>query len=95
MASPALAVLAALASRRSLFFFRARAFLPDMALDAWVVPCASRARVVVRRECVASSSGLPRRKLSILGIVSHINTSPMHGLNPSLPQRKSMYRGYV
>ena len=27
MASPALAVLAALASRRSLFFFRARAFL--------------------------------------------------------------------
>jgi hypothetical protein len=37
MASPALAALAALASRRSLFFFRARAFLPDIALeDAFV-----------------------------------------------------------
>jgi hypothetical protein len=32
MASPALAMLAAFASRRSLFFFRARAFLPDIAM---------------------------------------------------------------
>ena len=37
MASPALAVLAALASRRSLFFFRARALLPDIALEEWMV----------------------------------------------------------
>ena len=63
MASPALAALAAFASRRSRFCFRARAFLPDIALDAWVVPCASRVRDVVRRVCVASSSGLPRKAL--------------------------------
>ena len=42
MASPALAVMAALASRRSFFCFRARAFLPDIALDAWTVLCAGR-----------------------------------------------------
>jgi hypothetical protein len=49
MASPALAVLAALASRRSRFFFRARAFLPYIALDEWIFLYACRARVVVRR----------------------------------------------
>ena len=52
MASPALAVLAALASRRSLFFFRARAFLPDIALESGrfgCEECACRVRVVVRR----------------------------------------------
>ncbi len=47
MASPALAVLAALASRRSRFFFRARAFLPYIALDEWIFLYACRARVVV------------------------------------------------
>jgi hypothetical protein len=41
--------LAAFASRRSRFSFRARAFLPDIALEQWVVSCARRARVVVRR----------------------------------------------
>jgi hypothetical protein len=30
-------VLAALASRRSLFFSRARAFLPPIALEEWMV----------------------------------------------------------
>ena len=48
MASPALAVLAEFASRRSLFFFRARAFLPGIALEA-LEECACRVRVVVRR----------------------------------------------
>jgi hypothetical protein len=49
MASPALAVLAAFASRRSLFFFRARVFLPDLALEGWMVcvrRCTSRGRGV-------------------------------------------------
>jgi hypothetical protein len=42
IASPALAVLAALALRRALFCFRARAFLPDIALEEWVLLCARR-----------------------------------------------------
>ena len=43
MASPALAVMAALASRRSSFCFRARAFLPDIALEGFCgVSCARR-----------------------------------------------------
>ena len=53
MASPALAVLAALASRRSRFFFRARAFLPAIALEEGMVLCPRRACRCVRgfREC--------------------------------------------
>ena len=49
MASPPFAALAEFASRRSLFFFRARAFLPGIALEEWMVLCACRVRVVVRR----------------------------------------------
>ena len=47
MASPALAVLAAFASRRSVFCFRERAFLPDIALKHKRGGC--RVRAVVRR----------------------------------------------
>ena len=42
-ASPAFAVLAALASRSSFFFSRARDFLPAIALKQWVVLCPRRA----------------------------------------------------
>ncbi len=54
MASRALAVLAALASRGSLFFYRARAFLPDIALEEWMV--------CVRVVCVSLCVVVPRRR---------------------------------
>jgi len=58
IASPALAVLAALALRRALFCFRARAFLPDIALEEWVVLCARRGLCVVASEkSVTSTKG--------------------------------------
>jgi hypothetical protein len=41
--------LAAFASRRSLFFFRARVFLPDIALEGWMV-CV---RIVCARGCAS------------------------------------------
>ena len=49
MASPALAVLVALASRRSLFCFRARALLSDIAFvtQTWMGSFARLVRVVV------------------------------------------------
>ena len=50
MASPAVA-----SRRRSLFFFRARAFLPDIAFAA----CARRVRGV----CASLCSRLPRKAL--------------------------------
>ena len=57
MASPAVA-----SRRRSRFFFRARAFLPDIASKEWRVSCARRVRVVVRRgfpeKCVTTISQL-------------------------------------
>ena len=57
MASPALAVLAAFASRRSLFFFRARTFLPDIALEEWMV-CV---RVGCARRCASANSWTIRK----------------------------------
>ena len=65
MASPALAVLAALASRRSFFFFRARAFLPLIALEEWMVLCPRRARRCASRLprlCVFKIFGLAEQK---------------------------------
>ena len=67
MASPALAMLAAFASRRSLFFFRARAFLPDIALEEWMV---SRARASL---CVEASQNVAVRR-SAMGEKSRVRT---------------------
>ena len=44
MASPAVA-----SRRRSRYFFRARAFLPEIASEEWRVSCARSVRVVVSR----------------------------------------------